>query len=98
MISVEKNSVMIEQINETVYIVRGFPSGGFYPQPYMWVGSVVVRGLIAYYTGWLFKDDAKISASQARHIHNFFKNLGCTERVYDRVTQMQFRQIRAKIK
>jgi len=96
LVSIERDGVLLEQVAPTVYLLRGYPAGGHYPQPYTSVGTVVVEGAVARYMGFLRQDGAgrSFDLKQARFVYEFFRNLGCTQQSYERSDGTSLKQTR----
>src|SRR6187455_856733 len=69
-------SISVQQVSDTVYLVRGYDKGKNHPEPHRWVVTAVVECGLYHLFGYTKTDGGAIGFSQQREMHRFFRNMG----------------------
>jgi len=93
----EKNGVLIEQIKDSVFIVRGYADGKSFPDQFDWVMIAVVDGLTVMLKGFIHAPERESTFGQARQVRRYFKSIGIKKIIYERFKNKQRYEVEVKL-
>lgn len=70
------DDVSIQQVSDTVFLIRCYPPGKNYPEPHEITISIVIDDVSYYAFAYLSRDGSAPSLKHHRQIHGFFRELG----------------------